>query len=539
MLGLRSSSGARACSLSALLLLLVSPQPLAVLADQVCSVATTPSLGETLFAFPAFVDTTGLKLVWTSLTAQQTLRLTLEETNGGLQGYAWHDVQERIADGFVSTFRFQIPPPASGKPGDGFTYFIQNDKIMDLNGGTGANLGAYGVARSIAMRFDLCYDRPGVCSEQKAGVKITYANLTEVDYGMVPTANMSDGLVHTVTVSYGGRLLGGAATVRAMLDNVLLFETTVGDLETQLFGSRFAWFGFSASTSWTETAQIDILSWDVKIQPSDSAINEYSVTPLRFPYGTTATALVILRDSCKNRVSIGPSTPPTIVATLMQEAPNGTDPADYVILSANISDMHDGSYQLSFNLPPKWQGKYDLDVSVGGVRADSMPWIGGIVAFKPDPPGSSLPLWGLILLLLLVLLIILVLSYIVYRLHRYRKKLKENEEFIEAGKKQAELDRLEDGLSYAANPLVGTVDDLKTQLTKNEDELARLRGRHQVGEDQDFTIQQLQAQRDNLMQEMNRLKREEQEAQANQQTQSNLTGGPGGKSRKEFGREMT
>jgi len=444
----------------------------------------------------------------------------------------------------VSTFTFTIEQPANNLPGDGFTYFIQNDAIQDLNGGTGFNLGVYGIARSIAVKFDVCVDRPATCTVQQASLVRTDENQTQTllattliaNSSEIFFANLTDGTMHTVTVGYTGRTMGASSYIQVKLDSQELFTGVVGDISTDLFNSRFAWFGFTASTSYSNTAQIDIHSWDVLMQASDTAIHEYSSKPISLPYASTASFTLVFRDSCLDTITKNQTTMPAITATLLQEAPPGTASYDLVILNANISATADGGYLLDFNLPDHYVGNYDLNVVVNGVSAQSMPWIGAIVTFVPPPPGYVFPTWALILLLLLILLIVIVLSYVLYRLHRYRKKLKANELFIEEGKRQAELDKLEDGLSYTANPLVGTVDDLKAQLAKNEEELARLRGRHGVGEDQEFTIQQLQKQRDELAAEMRRLKTEEQEAEVARQAQTHVDAG--GRKKKEFGREM-
>jgi cell division protein FtsL len=339
-------------------------------------------------------------------------------------------------------------------------------------------------------------------------------------------------------VRYDGRAFGDDAKLSVQLDTQTIFNNIViGDLSREeLFNGRFAFFGFTASTSWTETSQIDITSWKTVLVPSDTAVKEFSTEAIaRFEFGTVANFTILKRDSCTNIIPFGSNA--TILAKLSQQVPSDADAEDFPKLDGNITDNGDGTLTASFQLPESVQGLWDLDIQANGVRSEGMPWIGGVESFKPAPQGSGLPIWALILLLLLILLIILVLSYVVYRLHRYRKKLQKNAEFIEAGKKQAELDRLEDGTSYVANPMVGTIDDLKTQLGKNEEELERLRKRGALGEDQNFTIEQLQKQRDALLEEMNRLKREEQEEEL-KKSKGTSDFVAGGRAKKEFGREQ-
>ena len=508
---------------------------------QTCSLYAAPLVEpEVLFDYPTFSDSTPVNKTWTKIV-NGALRLTEDEVNGGTVGYAWHFQKERIADGFISTVKFKVSKTNPGLPGDGFTYFIQNDKTVDLNGGSGDKLGAFGIAKSIAIRVDLCGDRPLTCNRMPIGVQLVDKDLQPIGSALeedfVPPT-LANGNEHTLVVVYQGRLFGANAKLKVTLDNQDVFDEAVGNLaDPNLFDGRFAFFGFTASTSWTQTANIDITSWKTVIMPSDSALDGFNPEEkFKFEFGTLASFKVIRRNSCKNPVTENDDSV-VVESTLNQIPLPDQDPEDAIKLVGNVTNNKDGTYTVDFQLPNQLSANWDLDVLVNGVRAEGMPFAEGVETFKPNPNAGGLPIWALILLLLLILLIILVLSYVVYRLHRYRKKLQENAEFIEAGKKQAELDRLEDGVAYSANRMVGTIDDLKDQLARNEEELERLRKRGALGEDQNFTIEQLQKQRDALLDEMNRLMREEQEDELKKAKQSvNLTANS--RTKKEFGREQ-
>jgi len=511
----------------------------ALVEAQQCSLYAAPLVTpDNLFNYQTFPPTTNINRTWTDFV-NGALRLAIDEPNGGTVGYAWHPVKERIADGFESTVKFKIPVKSAA--GDGFTYFIQNDKTQDLNGGSGDKLGAFGISKSIAIKVDLCVDRPAPCTYQSVSLALVNASLTNI-----PIANavknisypgLVDGNEHTLVVTYGGKVFGDSARLKVTLDGQQQFDVQVGDLSgPQFFGERFAFFGFTASTSWTETSNIDITAWKTDIVPSDTELLDFQAdNPFKFEFGTLAKFTVRRRDSCKNPT--GQNDNANVASTLNQQPLTGQDPLDAIKLTGNVTNNMDGTYTITYQLPEQLQATWDLDILVNGVRVEGMPFDSGVVSFKPLPGGSGLPIWALILLLLLILLIILVLSYVVYRLYRYRKKLQKNAEFIEAGKKQAELDRLEDGVSYSANRMVGTIDDLKSQLSKNEEELERLRRRGALGEDQNFTIEQLQKQRDNLLEEMNRLKREEQEEEL-KRSKATENFQAGGRAKKEFGREQ-
>jgi len=277
------------------------------------------------------------------------------------------------------------------------------------------------------------------------------------------------------------------------------------------------------------------------MMPADYAVKEFSTFPLTADFGSEVVFTLIARDSCQTEIPI-PAGSVNVTSTMVQNIEGNTET---VTFEGNVTyDNATGSFLISYNLQNFLIATYDLDIliedpSAGSsqLRPDAFPFKSAVQAVTPAPTGVGLPLWALILLIVLILLLIFVLSYIVYRLHRYRKKLQENAEFIEAGKKQAELDRLEDGTQYSANPMVGTIDDLKALLSKNEEELERLRQRGALGEDQNFTIEQLQKQRDNLLEEMNRLKREDQEEELRKQKGGNYTVA-GARAKKEFGREQ-
>lgn len=510
-----------------------------VAVGQECSLYDNNVAGVNLFNYPSFDASTPLIKTWTNVVGN-ALRLTIDEPNGGTTGYAWHNQRERVADGFVSTFKFKVGPKSN--PGDGFTYFIQNFRTFDLNGGSGDKLGSFGIPKSIAVKIDLCTTRPNPCTQMRVGLQITNGTFFNFPVpAAVNVGNLADGTEWTVTVVYQGRLFGASSKLRVNLTpstgpTQQLFDVAVGNLETTVFNDRFAYFGFTASTSWTNTANIDITSWRTDLMPSDSYVRDLDPNaPFRVEFGTVASFKVARRTSCKQ--DLGQNDGANVSSTLIQQPLPGQDPLDAFKFIGNVTNNLDGTYTITYNMPPQVQAVWDLDIVANGVRAEGMPYSGGVVSFKPSPGSGGLPIWALILLLLLILLIILVLSYVVYRLYRYRKKLQQNAEFIEAGRKQAELDRLEDGVSYSANKMVGTIDDLKSQLTKNEEELERLRKRGALGEDQNFTIEQLQKQRDALLEEMNRLKREEQEEEL-KRTKATETFGSGGRAKKEFGREQ-
>lgn len=506
-------------------------------ASAVCSLYQAPFVEPvTLFDYASFNETTQVNRTWTFFV-NGALRLAQDEPNGGTVGYAWHPRPERIADGFVSTVKFRIPAKANA--GDGFTYFIQNDKTEDLNGGSGDKLGAFGISKSIAVRVDLCPGRPGACGQTQIGLALVNSTLGNIP---VPSstqnvASLANGNEHTLVVTYAGRLFGAGARLKVTLNGAQMFDVVVGDLTAaNFFNGRFAFFGFTASTSWIQTASIDITGWKTELVPSDSAVENLDpLKPFQIEFGTVATFTVIRRNSCKARVTTNDNA--VVVATLKQQPLQGQDPLDAFNFQGNVTNNNDGSYTVTFGLPAGLVAKWDLDILANNVRVEGMPYVGGVESFRPLPGLGGLPIWALVLILLIILLIILVLSYVVYRLYRYRKKLQQNAEFIEAGRKQAELDRLEDGVAYTANRMVGTIDDLKDQLGKNEEELERLRKRGALGEDQNFTIEQLQKQRDALLEEMNRLKREEQEDELKRSKNTEMFNA-GGRGKKEFGREQ-
>lgn len=252
-----------------------------------------------------------------------------------------------------------------------------------------------------------------------------------------------------------------------------------------------------------------------------------------------------MRDTCFNIDEITIDTANIVInnidASLQLQVDSTVDERDYTILKPNItyvrkSNNKVSSFIIKFKIPDNIIGNWDLNVLVDEIPSRGMPWINAVTSREPTPPAATLPIWAFVLLLLLVLLIIGTISFVLYRLYRYRQKLKLNQEYIEAGKKQAELDALENNMVYKMNPMLGTLEDLKAQLEKNERELAELRKRGEGGVDQTHIINQLQVKRDGLVDEMNRLKKEKQQKEAVNIKSNNVVNKK--TQRKKFGQQM-
>lgn len=289
-----------------------------------------------------------------------------------------------------------------------------------------------------------------------------------------------------------------------------------GNLQDVLFGSRFAYIGFSSSTSQSaSTANTIVSSLKLDLQPAN-----YQVTTklgVDVVWGRTFSVGVSKADSCQIPIATSELASITAVLELTErdgdEFYNGGGGARITEVGVPTFDAVSEQFVVQFDLPFNIPGKWKLTMEVNDVSIDGSPIDNAVISVPPDADGG-IPTWGLALLISLVALIVLGLAYVVLRLRRYRKKLAENKEDIEAGKEKHHLDNLERGVEFKMNPLMGSLDDMRAQLRKNEEELNRLRNGKASQFDDAYTVDQLQAQNADLRNEMNKLKKEAQQNEA-------------------------
>jgi hypothetical protein len=203
---------------------------------------------------------------------------------------AYHPVKQRLANGFSTTFRFQINGGA-----DGFAFIIQNFAPTAL-GDDGSGMGYAGIPHSLVIEFDIWYnsaadgiDDP---NDNHVAVHTRWRNpnlassIAMLGYASPPFA-LADGNVHLATISYNG-----AGLLSVSLDGVPLLTVNFdhADFLSILDGSGAAWVGFTAATG-DITAEHDILSWS--FSPTipgdvngDGCVDDADLLIVLFNFGT-------------------------------------------------------------------------------------------------------------------------------------------------------------------------------------------------------------------------------------------------------------
>ena len=225
--------------------------------------------------------------------AVQSGGILLAGPNAGGRGAAWHPTPIKLDNGFSTTFSFLIDGKNSyvdsvnaDGGGDGFAFVIQNSaagsQAIGL-GGTG--LGYQGITNSVAIEFDTWdSDAPTAAAgpgydpnNNHVAVQSLGANpntpfdAARLGAAVIPAVNMSDGAVHTVTVTYAppspSPAVGSTGALTVVLDGVTLLTRSItlapgGVLNTG--GS--AYLGFTAGTGFARENH-RILSWTLPAPP--------------------------------------------------------------------------------------------------------------------------------------------------------------------------------------------------------------------------------------------------------------------------------
>lgn len=211
------------------------------------------------FIFPTFEaeDVKELNLVGDAQLIDNKLNLNLSEE---LQkGAAWYNIKQSVADGFETTFQFQISDLV-GSGGDGFAFVIQNNNPTALVG-AGGSLGYGGLSNSLAIEFDTLWN-PG--NDPNANHISVHTNGTlpngsgsASSLGFVDTIpDLSDGNVHTAKIAYT------PGTLEIYLNDLTTPVLTVPlDLENTLnLDNGTAYLGFTGTTG-AAVETHDILNW--------------------------------------------------------------------------------------------------------------------------------------------------------------------------------------------------------------------------------------------------------------------------------------
>jgi hypothetical protein len=206
------------------------------------------------------------------------MRLT---TAGDQSGAMWHEQQQKVDSGFVTTFRFRIETPNT--PGDGFAFVLHNDPAGTTAIGGGGSAMGYGpgvdhnsvyheMISSIAIEFDTF----GCCGEaatphvaihtQGLGINTNddSAVIAMVELGSVGV-DILDSRSHTASIQYIPPDGMNPGMMSVYIDSTLVVST---DLDLQDIGGEditaggYMFMGFTAATGLADSTHV-ITDWAV------------------------------------------------------------------------------------------------------------------------------------------------------------------------------------------------------------------------------------------------------------------------------------
>ena len=222
--------------------------------------------------FADFNSTAGLNLQGSAAKSGNALRLNPSQS--AQVGSAWFATQQAVADGFTTTFQFQITQLGGitdddGNTGaDGLAFVIQNQSSTAL-GSNAAGMGYRDITNSVAVEFDTF--RNSVQGDPNGNHISVQTNGTGANsewhnhsLGCVTNLpNMSDGTVHTASVLYQ------PGTMTISLDSATVLSVPLNlTSELNLTGGK-AWAGFTAAT-FAAYENHDVLNWSMTTVPEPS-----------------------------------------------------------------------------------------------------------------------------------------------------------------------------------------------------------------------------------------------------------------------------
>lgn len=214
------------------------------------------------FNYADFSSVTGLALNGDAAQAGSVLRVAPDAE--GEWGSAWYTSSKaHVADGFDTTFTYQMNGSSGSSGADGLAFVIQDESTAAL-GNSGSGLGFEGITRSLAVEFDTFGFTPETdnhISVQSLGNNGNSVQDADSLAQVQANYDLNDGSPHTVLIRYRpGTLL---VYVDDLATPVLVVAVDLQNINGDdiLDGSGDAWVGFTAASGGL-TQDHDILDWD-------------------------------------------------------------------------------------------------------------------------------------------------------------------------------------------------------------------------------------------------------------------------------------
>jgi Legume lectin domain len=224
------------------------------------------------FTYPNFSSTAGLNLVGTTSQFGSRLRLTSAQVHQ--VGGVWTTSKQSVANGFSTSFAFEVSDPDPNFGADGFAFLVQNDSVSALGTG-GSALGFMdigegpGIANFLGVEFDTL--NSGITFDTNDNHIAVQSKSPGQDRVFLGTANppftIQSGGVHTAQVTYT------PGTLKIAVDGSAtpLLQVSVNLNSLLGLADGNAWVGFTAATgaAWENH---DIVNWSFSSVPEPSAL---------------------------------------------------------------------------------------------------------------------------------------------------------------------------------------------------------------------------------------------------------------------------
>ncbi len=247
-----------------------------------------------------------------TITADGRLRLTDGDVNESRSAFVTAPV---VIQRFTTAFRFQLTDAYA----DGFTFTLQG--VGDnARGGIGGTLGYQGIARSVAVKFDL-YNNEGE-GPDSTGLYTDGRSPTTPAIDLSGTGiDLHSGDMFDVSMSYDGSVL--AVTITDEVTGATAVQRYPIDIPA-VIGSPLAYAGFTAGTGGVSAVQ-DILDWTGQFPIPRHPPAQLDVSALRSIMAATPVAMTVsLLDAAGHRAGDHdpvPLTSPAVQAALPTDDP--------------------------------------------------------------------------------------------------------------------------------------------------------------------------------------------------------------------------